>query len=125
MCKVCKLYYGTITSILLCVSSLKEQIAMSDIKVDKISYLNMMKTVKSILERFEVNPSLSTEMQTERKYLQNYIEREQDIIILMEQRKLFYDFYVMNNKTDPVSAGQMYRKYLEVNDKIKKLREET
>lgn len=92
-------------------------------RIDKFKYSRFLANVNNFLENSQ-DSYLLPEMKSAKMNLLKYIEREQEMIDLMEQRKLFYDFYMENKDRDPNSSGQMYRKYKEVQEKLQKLQEE-
>lgn len=96
---------------------------MADIKVDKVKYLLFLNTVKDLINNIDTD-MLSEKSLNEREYILKYINREQDIIVLMEQRKIYYDFYIKNKDIDKISSNEIYKKYLDVKAQIEKLREE-
>lgn len=96
---------------------------MSDIKIDKIIYTRFLNNIKKFLESIK-DDTLSIDMQEEKINLLKDINREEDIMILMEQAKIFYDFYMANKDKDQKSSGMMYYKYKETRETLQKLREE-
>lgn len=94
---------------------------MADIKVDKIKYMLFLQSVNNFIDNVP-SESLPEDLQAEKNYIIQYIEREQRISDLMDQRKMFYDFYITNKYKDPVSSNQMYKKYLDTKAEIERIR---
>ena len=93
---------------------------MADVKVDKSKYLKFLARINEFLD--DLDDDLKTDLQEEKKLLKDYIDREQDIVILSETRKNLFDFYAAN-KHDPVSSQEVYKKYLETKEKLNTLRD--
>lgn len=96
---------------------------MADIKIDKTKFELFLIKVQSFTENIDDN-ILSSDMINEKKDILEYINIKNEKRNLMEERKLYYDFYIANKTKDPISSSKMYRKYIETNEKLNKLREE-
>lgn len=94
---------------------------MADIKIDKVEYNIFLNSVKNYIEK---SNNTSEDLINEKEYILNYINREQELSILLEQKKLLYNFYIVNKHKDPAGCEKILNQYLEVKDKIIKMKEQ-
>lgn len=94
-----------------------------DIKIDKIKYFTFLNSVKHFIETLN-SDQLTKHQQNEIKSILEFVEKEQQLRILMEQQKLYYQFYITNKNRDPQNANDMYKKYLDVKMQIERIRRE-
>lgn len=95
---------------------------MADMKIDRLKFNIFLENVKKIFDFIDIN-ILPADLQAVAADVLSYADAQLQLSELMEQRKLFYEFYKKNYIKDPDSANQMYQKYIETKEKIEKLRE--
>lgn len=89
---------------------------MADIKIDEIEYFIFLNTVKIFIDELDQDLKDSNKAQVIQNYLKGEFERRD----MMRERKMYYDFYIMNRFTKPEDANKAYQKYKELKSKLSK-----
>lgn len=87
-------------------------------KIDTVEYKIFLSRVKTFIDSLELC-DLSQYQSIEKDIINNYVVREQDIMELKEQRKLYYTYFSENRSKDPEGSSLMFNKYIEVKNKLK------
>lgn len=91
---------------------------MADIKIDEFKYYTFLNMVKSFIEEVE-NADKAIELKEKSDVIIKYIDDEFELRQDMLERKAYYDFFITNRYSKPEEANSAYRKYKEINHKLK------
>ena len=80
-----------------------------NIKINELEYITFLNHVKSYMEKTKVQ---FRENNVEVNLIEEYIEEQLLIRKLINERRLYYDFYRNNREQNPMQANQAYHEYM-------------
>lgn len=91
---------------------------MADIKIDEIEFYTFMNSVEMYIRTSMDNAP--EEIKNSGKMILDTIKNYQDIADLKSKRKMYYDFYINNRKSNSIEANQAYKNYLEIKEELER-----